>query len=493
MFKLKGALILLTIVGAGVAVQAQRGAPPPPVKEHTFELESSYVRPALPPGDERYGRIDGVRMKAHVRALTAMSRKYRDAGVKYWGRQPGTKADGEAEQYIAARLREYGLQDVQLQPVPLTPQWFATDWSFVATGSGGTLTPASIWPAERSVPTPAGGLNLEIVWVGIGTALDYAGRDVKGKLVFLHSDPRPNAFQGTARWNGAIERAVANGAAAVLVNVNIAGNVRNSFSPAKGLPTFSIGTTDAEALKGLMAKGPVKVALSLATEERPGLTSHNVWGTVRGTSAEEILITAHHDGLFEGAFDNASGVATLLGLAEYYAKVPQAERKRTLKFVATAAQTDGAQGSDLIVAQRDTLLKNVVLVINSEHTAVTQMSLFGGSGMFKTTATVSPKRWWINGSDKLAALAFETYRKYGIPIWDWEMYDGGGIGPFSRMTSLQLLDSPVYHSSDGDREDIVPPAGLEAVARAYAKIIDLTGGLTRADLQPAPVQGSASR
>ena len=492
MSKLKGVLVLLVIVGAGVIAQAQRGAQPP-VKEHTFQLESSYVRPALPAGDERYARLDGAQMKQHVRALTAMSRKYRDAGVKYWGRQPGTKADAEAEQYIAAKFRDYGLQDVQLQPVPLTPQWFVTDWSLVATGSGATLTPVSIWPAERSVPTPPEGLNLDVIWVGIGTALDYAGRDVKGKLVFIHSDPRPNAFQGTARWNGAIERAAASGAAAVLVNVNIAGNVRNSFSPAKGLPTFSIGTTDAEALKGLMTKGPVRVALKLATEERPGLTSHNVWGTVRGTSAEEVLITAHHDGLFEGAFDNASGVATLLGLAEYYAKVPRAERKRTIKFVATAAQTDGAQGSDLIVAQRDTLLKNVVLVMNSEHTSVTQMSLFGGSGMFKTTATVSPKRWWINGSDKLAALAFETYRKFGVPIWDWEMYDGGGIGPFARMTSLQVLDSPVYHSSDGDREDIVPPSGLEAVARAYAKIIDATGSWTRAELQQAPVQGSASR
>ena len=57
------------------------------------------------------------------------------------------------------------------------------------------------------------------------------------------------------------------------------------------------------------------------------------------------------------------------------------------------------------------------------------------------------------------------------------------------MTSLQLLDSPVYHSSSGDRAEIVPPAGLEAVARAYAKIIDLTGAITRAEL----AQTSASR
>ncbi len=489
MLKPQACIVLFALVTAGVAAEPQRGAPPAPVKEHAFELESSYISMPLAQGDEKYGRIDGKRLKQHVLALTVIARKHHEAGERFWGRLPGSKAGAEAEEYIAARFREYGLQNVQMQPVNLTPQWVATDWSFTATGSGATLNPTSIYPAEKSVNSPAAGLKLEIVWLGVGSELDFAGRDVRGKLVFLHSDPRPNAFQGTARSNGALLRAVEKGAAAVLVNVNIPGNISNSFSPAPKVPTFSIGTTDADALKALMVKGPVTVALKLIAEERPGLKSHNVWATVPGTSAEEVLILAHHDGLFEGAFDNASGVATLLGVAEYFAKVPQAERKRTIKFVATAGQTDGGQGANAILAQRDTLLKNVVLVINSEHTSVTQMSSFGASGIFRTTATAAPKRWWINGSDKLASLAFDTYRTFGIAIWDWEMYDGGGIGPFSRMTSLQLLDSPVYHSSSGDRAEIVPPAGLEAVARAYAKIIDLTGAITRAEL----AQTSASR
>lgn len=489
MLKLGTSFVLFAVVAAGAIAQAQRGAPPPPVKEHTFDLESSYIRMPLGAGDEKYGRIDGNRLKDHVRALTAIARKHHEAGERYWGRLPGSKADAEAEQYILAKFREFGLQNVEMQPINLTPQWVATDFSLTATGSGTTLRPTSIYPAEKSVNTPAAGLNLEVVWAGYGSELDFAGRDVKGKLVFLRSDPRPNAFQGTARSNGSMQRAVEKGAAAVLINVNIPGNVTNSFSPAK-IPTFAVGSADADALQALMVKGPVTAAIKLIAEERPGLKSNNVWGTLPGASAEEILILAHHDGLFEGAFDNASGVATLLGVAEYFSKVPRAERQRTIKFVATAAQTDGGQGSSAIVAQRDTLLKNVVLVINSEHTSVTQMSSFGASGIFRTTATASPKRWWINGSDKLASLAFDTYRKFGIALWDWEMYDGGGIGPFSRMTSLQLLDSPVYHSSDGDRADIVPPAGLEATARAYAKIIDQTGSMSRADLQPAPPPAS---
>ena len=479
------------MAGIRIVAQAQRGAPRAEVKQHAFDLESSYIRMPLPAGDEQYGRIDGHRMKEHVRALTAIARKHHEAGERYWGRLLGSMADAEAEEYIAAKFREFGL-DVRMQPVSLTPQWRATDWSLTAAGSGTTLTPTSVYPARDSVSTPAAGLDLEIVWAGFGSELDFAGRDVKGKLVFLHSDPRPNAFQGTARSTGAVQRAVQKGAAAVLVNVNIPGNVTNSFAAAQKVPTFSIGSADADALKSLMIEGPVTVKATLVAEQRSGLPSHNVWGTLPGTSTEEIIITAHHDGLFEGAFDNASGVATMLGLAEYFSTVPRADRKRTINFVATA----GRGGANAIKAQRDTM-NNAVLVINSEHTAITQMSQFGAAGIFKTTAT-SARRWWINGSDELASVVFDAYKRFGVAIWDWEMYDGGGIGPFAReVASIQLLDSPVYHSSDHDRADIVPAPGLEAVARAYAKIIDQTEHMSRTDLRqaavPAPVSSGAPR
>jgi hypothetical protein len=486
MLKRQAAIALLALAAASV-IHAQQGArQPPPVKEHTFDLESSYIRMPVPPGDEKYGRIDGYRLKEHVKALTAMARKYHDAGQRYWGRLPATKADVDAEAYIAAKFREYGLQDVHMEPVKLVPQWTPVDWSFSASGSGTVLTPKTIYPAEKSVNTPAGGMTLDVVWAGLGTELDFAGRDVRGKMVFLHSDPRPNGFQQTARYTGAMQRAVEKGAVAVLVNVNIPGNVVNSFAPAPKVPTFGIGTADAEALKALMVKGPVTAKMTLTAEMRPNLTSNNVWGALPGTGAEDVLIFGHHDGMFEGAFDNASGIATILGIAEYFSKVPQTQRKRTIRFVATAAHTSNAEGARAIMAQRETLLKNTVLVINSEHTSITQMTYFGEAGIFRTNTT-GARRWWINGSDKFAAMVFDTYRKFGVAIWDWEMYDGGGIGPFAHeITSLQLLDSPVYFSSDHDRDDIVTPPGLESVARAYAKIIDQSGAFSRAELQQPP-------
>ncbi|HYL39636.1 MAG TPA: M28 family peptidase [Bryobacteraceae bacterium] len=85
--------------------------------------------------------------------------------------------------------------------------------------------------------------------------------------------------------------------------------------------------------------------MELATEERSGLRDASVWGQLPGTTDEDIIVMAHHDGFFEGALDNASGMAVMLSLAEYYSKVPKEQRRRTLKFVTTAGHHAGSAGT----------------------------------------------------------------------------------------------------------------------------------------------------
>ena len=97
MWTRQAAIALLVLAAASVVHTQQPARQRPPVKEHTFDLESSYIRMPLPAGDETYGRIDGYRMKQHVRAITAITRKHHEAGERYWGRLPGSKADVETE------------------------------------------------------------------------------------------------------------------------------------------------------------------------------------------------------------------------------------------------------------------------------------------------------------------------------------------------------------------------------------------------------------
>ena len=61
------------------------------------------------------------------------------------------------------------------------------------------------------------------VWVGLGTEADFAGRDVKGKLVMIHSVPTPAVISHSSTWLGAADRAAKKGAAAILINLAIVG------------------------------------------------------------------------------------------------------------------------------------------------------------------------------------------------------------------------------------------------------------------------------
>ena len=50
------------------------------------------------------------------------------------------------------------------------------------------------------------------------------------------------------------------------------------------------------------------------------------------------------------------------------------------------------------------------------------------------------------------------------------------------VPNVVIMESPVYHHTDQDCPDIVPEPGLEAAARAYAKIVDDVNKVEKRDL-----------
>ena len=107
-------------------------------------------------------------------------------------------------------------------------------------------------PAYTTSGTPAGGLDLEVVYVGLGTDADFAGRDVAGKAALITSMPMRSTLRHSATVNGAVRRADALGAAAILVSVALPGNIRTQFYPTRTeAPTFSLGQQDGAALRAL--------------------------------------------------------------------------------------------------------------------------------------------------------------------------------------------------------------------------------------------------
>jgi hypothetical protein len=477
---------LTLCAGFGALAVAQRGQQiGPPVTKHPHDLESSYIRLALPPSEQAFGRLQGDHLKEFDKQIVAFAVKDRDEGNLFWGRIAGTKNDDLVEGWVEAKFKEFGLQDVHRQYFDLPPQWFPTSWDFSATGSGKTLKFKTFRAATNSMPTPDAGLDLTPVWVGLGTESDFAGRDVKGKLVVAWSWPTPGVISNSAQWLGVTKRAADKGAAAVITNLAIPGNFQvQGGGNAATIPSFSLGTDDTNALRAQMEAGPVRVHVKLTTEMRSGLRDATVWGTLPGTSDEDIIVFAHHDSVFTGALDNASGMSVMVGLAEYFAKIPKEQRRRTIKFATTAGHHAGSYGTLWMHDNRATFLAKTALMINCEHVSATQTYYFGP--VLRKSDNIDARRWWVNGSGKLAALVLNAYKTFGVTVYDeMEPNASGDMGHVARdVPSVQMIESPAWYHTDYDTPDVVPASGLEAVARAYAKIIDQANKLERRELLP---------
>src|ERR1043166_918233 len=78
------------------SVQSQRYGAPLGLPRDGSQLylpDDAYPRFPLPPGNEAYAHVDGLKLKAVVEEITAISRKSRNDGNQYWGRIAGTPYD----------------------------------------------------------------------------------------------------------------------------------------------------------------------------------------------------------------------------------------------------------------------------------------------------------------------------------------------------------------------------------------------------------------
>jgi|HubBroStandDraft_1064217.scaffolds.fasta_scaffold82983_1 hypothetical protein len=486
------AAAILSVAIYSVFAQTPSQPPAPRSQEPMkplYVLEDSYLKWRLLPAEQPYAAIDGKHLKEYVSDQTAISRRYRDSGHQFWGRIIGTEADAENAQWLLGKFRKANLADVHEQSFDLPPQWMPQSWNVSASGGGKTLELQTAQPSYLTPATPAEGLDLEAVDAGFGSEGDLVGRDLHGKAVFFYST---DFMSRHATINGgAIKRITDSGASAIFVTLLIPGNQRYQFYPvASTVPTFALGYQDGLAVREMIGKArgaeAPRVKLRLDVKMVPGLKTATIWGSLPGTSDENVFIVAHRDGWFEGANDNGTGVATLIGLAEYYAKIPKEQRRRTINFLGTSGHHDNAAMSGRWLADHKEQFAKTALIINSEHTAATM--LVSTNGNIRKANQATPLTWYVGGSPKLEQIVIKAYDQFGVATYDTpERTPGGEMGRYYQFApSLQVIDTGLYWHSDRETADIIPPTELGAVTRAYAKIIDDVNTLDLKDLQRPP-------
>jgi len=475
--------IVLVLTGGALAAQNRF------LDANGFVPDEAFVTTPLPQSERAYADIDGRHLKSIIAEVTAISLKNRDSGDRMWGRIAGMAGEKMTNDWVESKFRALGLADIHRQSFDLPPQWIPKNWSVTFSGGGKTFTASSLLPAPGSRSMPPGGVDLDAVWVGTGSAADFVGRDVRGKAVLIHDIPTPGSINHSVTWSGAIRRAQDQGAAAIFVVYGLSANWAMWQSIGTGedgarTPGFYMGFKDGNVVRDMIGTGqPVRVHASLETEMRAGLTTFNVYGTLPGSTDESILVLAHQDGYFQAALDNASGLAVMMGLAEHFAKMPRAQRRRGITFVATAGHHAGSLGTRWMHDNRQTFFAKTALAINLEHMAVADTHNWGTT--LRKSNNVSGRRWWVNGSDTLVDLFGSALFTFGVPlIVDMDPNASGDMGSMARdLPTVQTIESPEVKHTDADTIEWVPSVGIEAIARAYAKFIDQVNTLARADVQ----------
>jgi peptidase M28-like protein len=492
-------LALLLLTAGAALLGAQRAAAPasqtpgdrPARQAAATFMRTSQVGGRLAPSEQAYAAIDGTHLMQYVNDMTAISRRYRDHGhAQFWGRIIGTDADAENAQWMLDKFKQLGLADVHQQVFDLPPQWMPKSWSVTASGGGKTLEVATAQPTYQAVATSGDGLDVEAVYVGLGSDAELnMAKDLRGKAVLFYSIDLASRHVGVA--DNAIRRIEERGAAAILVAQGLPGNMKTQFYPVNSkVPTFSIGQQDGFKLRDLIAASgstPVRMKIRLDVDMTPNLKSSTVWGSLPGTTDETIFVIAHRDGWFEGANDNAAGVATMVGLAEYFAKIPQSQRRRTINFLGTTGHHNSGAQSGTWLSQHPEVFAKTALLLNAEHTgAVLTSHTSARNGNSSGIAT------WFAGSPRLSEIVIKALDAFEVPTYPQSApTPAGEIGRYFQFApAMQVMTSGFVWHSDEEKAETISSAGLAAITRTYAKVMTDVNAVDLKDLRTSAMSTS---
>lgn len=252
----------------------------------------------------------------------------------------------EASAHVLRKLREYGLDNVELLDYPADgetmfgtqksrPKWnvrFAELWE-VADVAGKYVRRQRFasWqavPLSLAQDSLSGAATTTLVDIGTGSSdVDYEGKELRGKLVLTSSQP-----------GDVVDRAV--GELGAVGIVSYAPNQRSawwkqddrlvrwghigSFPDTESF-AFMISLGDARRLRARLGAGEEILFLAAvdASHEvgRYSFAQAAIAGADPGIAAEDILFTCHLDHPRPGANDNASGCVSILEVARTLSKL----------------------------------------------------------------------------------------------------------------------------------------------------------------------------
>jgi len=349
--------------------------------------------------------LSTAEVEQHIRFLSA---------DELGGRQPGHPGHAIAARYIATSFQAMGVQPLPglqdyYQPIPMgrmvPPRAGHIRWGKQEWAQGGDLLSMSGEGIEGEFPAVFVGYG----WIGDSTD-DYAGLDLMGKVaIALQGLPEPMspgkiiaAGRKKAAW--AAER----GALALIelytlpypwkrLMLNFTSPAPRVLPETEDTRLFHAWLNDPEEYLLRAFKEDTSVTLAVATEtvRQNRFTAPNVVGVIPGRDSslreEYVLLSAHYDHvgtggdgpdtIYNGARDNAIGIAGLLAAARSLSEAPP---RRSIILLACTAEEMGMLGSQWFVDHSPLPLSQLVYNLNYDGAGYNDRTAFTVLGYERT-------------------------------------------------------------------------------------------------------------
>ena len=280
-------------------------------------------------------------------------------GIARFHRQRGSKGFHEAAELVAERARAYGLSDVAILQFPADgkifygtqksrPAWDAEKGELEEVKEGKEvkhkIASYESEPVVLAEDSESADVRVELVDVGEGTKeSDYAGKDVKGKIVLVSAQPGSVQDLAVGQFGAA-------GIVSYAQNQKTAwwGEDENlirwghleTFSPNKTF-AFMVSLKTARGMRERLANGETITLHAMVKAGQHAGDYEVVTAKIPGGDPklkdEEIAFSCHLDHQRPGANDNASGCMTILEVARTLQKLINegkvARPARTIRFI----------------------------------------------------------------------------------------------------------------------------------------------------------------
>ena len=447
--------------------------------------------------------ISRSEVESHVRFLASDELK---------GRQVGEMGADVAASYIAEQLRKYGIKPISddgyLQRIPFK-QVSPPDSAQLRIGDSLSIDLSNLIVLSRLMDRLQG----QVVFVDFASDEDLASLDVAGKIVLSRLGSPTSSGAQEAFQHAGVKRArmIELGAKALVewyqdrlpwnLIKNYLGQARTVIAgdTSRGKLTHLVINADLNStLQQLADRDSLPGSIFISGGYERATPSSNVVGFLEGSDPnlkdQHVVVTAHYDhvgtrvqpdrpqtnfdSVFNGARDNAFGVAAILTAAKILAEDPP---KRSVLFVAFTAEEIGLLGSQYFVDHPIIPLNQMVFNLNTDGAGYSDTSLISIMGLNRVGAT----------AELTAACEAFGFEAFADPAPGQGLFDRSDNVSFARVGIPAPTFSPGFRDFDqnilknyhqpSDESDTLDFGYVHRFCQAFAKAARLV-----ADMEQQP-------